>query len=74
MFACHGEEGLDVLLRFAQPLGDQVSRGDAEEGGVVGLCGDGLGQIGLTRSWGLWMRERVSDGEEGNGCLGREVI
>lgn len=44
------EEILHQLLGFAQPLGHQIGAGHREEGGVVGLGGDRLGQVGFAGS------------------------
>ena len=41
--------GRDVLLTLSQPLGHEVWGGHGEEGGVIGLGGHSLRQVGLPR-------------------------
>lgn len=42
----------DLLFTLSQPFGDEVRRGDGEEGWVVCLCGNSFCQIGLSCTWG----------------------
>ena len=54
----HVEEGLHKLLGLTEPLGEKGGGGDGEEGRVVGLGGNSLGEERLTGTRGLHKKRK----------------